>query len=152
MTTGVRAPKAAARLMALLNGTSAKERTALVARAQSEGGMSNVVKAAVVAAMVLAGLFAPRPAAAYSVLAHEANIDALWDSTIAPMLRARFPDASRLSKCSGGSPPESASAASARWYYATAHQCSLRAPGQNTQPLALAQTVQPRPSPPRRRP
>jgi len=31
---------------------------------------------------------------AYSVLAHEANIDALWDGTIAPMLRARFPDAS----------------------------------------------------------
>jgi len=25
------------------------------------------------------------------VLAHEANVDALWDSTIAPMLRARFP-------------------------------------------------------------
>jgi hypothetical protein len=45
--------------------------------------------------MVAAGLFAPPPAAAYSVLAHEANIDALWDSTIAPMLRARFPAASR---------------------------------------------------------
>jgi hypothetical protein len=28
------------------------------------------------------------------VLAHEANIDALWDSTIAPMLLARFPTAS----------------------------------------------------------
>jgi hypothetical protein len=54
-----------------------------------------VVKAAVVAAMVVSGLFAPRQAAAYSVLAHEANIDALWDSTIAPMLRARFPEASR---------------------------------------------------------
>ena len=27
------------------------------------------------------------------MLAHEANIDALWDSTIAPMLRARFPEA-----------------------------------------------------------
>jgi hypothetical protein len=35
----------------------------------------------------------PRPAAAYSVLAHEANIDALWDGTIAPILRARFPEA-----------------------------------------------------------
>ena len=56
--------------------------------------MSNVVKSAVVAAMVVAGLSAPRQAAAYSVLAHEANVDALWDSTIAPMLRTRFPDAS----------------------------------------------------------
>ena len=56
--------------------------------------MSNVVKSAVVAAMVVAGLCAPRQAAAYSVLAHEANVDALWDSTIAPMLRTRFPDAS----------------------------------------------------------
>jgi hypothetical protein len=37
----------------------------------------------------------PRLAVAYSVLAHEANIDALWDSTIAPMLRARFPVGSR---------------------------------------------------------
>jgi hypothetical protein len=54
-----------------------------------------VIKTAVVAVMVAAGLFAPRPAAAYSVLAHEANIDALWDSAIAPMLRARFPAASR---------------------------------------------------------
>jgi hypothetical protein len=56
--------------------------------------MRNVVKAAVVAAMVVAGLSAPRRAAAYSVLAHEANIDAMWDSTIAPLLRARFPNAS----------------------------------------------------------
>jgi hypothetical protein len=56
--------------------------------------MSHVGKAAVVAAIVGSGLFVPRPTAAYSVLAHEANIDALWDSTIAPMLRARFPEAS----------------------------------------------------------
>jgi zinc dependent phospholipase C len=56
--------------------------------------MRRVVKAAVVAAIVVCGLFVPRPTAAYSVLAHEANIDALWDSTIAPMLRARFPEAS----------------------------------------------------------
>jgi Zinc dependent phospholipase C len=54
-----------------------------------------VIKAAVVAVMIVSGLVAPQPAAAYSVLAHEANIDALWDSTIAPMLRARFPAASR---------------------------------------------------------
>jgi hypothetical protein len=57
--------------------------------------MNHFVRAAVVAAMVACGLSAPRRAAAYSVLAHEANIDALWDSTIAPMLRARFPEATR---------------------------------------------------------
>jgi hypothetical protein len=56
--------------------------------------MSHVFRAAVVAAMVVSGLSAPRPAAAYSVLAHEANVDALWDSTIAPMLLARFPGSS----------------------------------------------------------
>jgi hypothetical protein len=54
-----------------------------------------VSKAAVVAAIVVSGLLAAGPAAAYSVLAHEANIDALWDSTIAPLLRVRFPEASR---------------------------------------------------------
>ena len=53
--------------------------------------MNNLVKAAVVAATIAFGLSTPTPAAAYSVLAHEANIDALWESTIAPMLAARFP-------------------------------------------------------------
>jgi hypothetical protein len=48
-----------------------------------------------VGAVVLATLCAPRGATAYSVLAHEANIDALWDSAIAPVLRARFPGVSR---------------------------------------------------------
>ena len=43
--------------------------------------------------MAAAALCVPRPAAAYSVLAHEANIDAVWDSTIKGMLRSRFPDA-----------------------------------------------------------
>ncbi len=55
--------------------------------------MRNVVVKAVGAAMVVA-LLVPTPAAAYSVLAHEANIDALWDGTIAPMLLARFPGTS----------------------------------------------------------
>src|SRR5690242_11552427 len=58
--------------------------------------MSNIrhgTRTVVVAAMVVSGLSAPRPAAAYSVLAHEANVDALWDGTIAPLLRARFPEA-----------------------------------------------------------
>ena len=51
-------------------------------------------KTAVFAVVILFLLCAPRPAGAYSVLAHEANIDALWDGTIAPMLRVRFPGAS----------------------------------------------------------
>ena len=50
------------------------------------------IKAAVVALLLVLGL-APH-AEAYSVLAHEANVDALWDSTIAPMLLTRFPDSS----------------------------------------------------------
>jgi hypothetical protein len=49
-----------------------------------------LIKAAVVAAIVVSGLLAPRRAEACSVLAHEANVDALWDGTIAPMLLARF--------------------------------------------------------------
>jgi hypothetical protein len=56
--------------------------------------MSYMVRVVVVAWIVAGSLATPRPAAAYSVLAHEANIDALWDTTIEPMLRARFPDAS----------------------------------------------------------
>jgi hypothetical protein len=54
--------------------------------------MRDVAKATVVALVV--ALLVPRPVAAYSVLAHEANIDALWDGTIAPMVLARFPGAS----------------------------------------------------------
>jgi Zinc dependent phospholipase C len=48
-----------------------------------------------IGAVVLLTLCAPRAATAYSVLAHEANIDALWDSAIAPALRARFPGVTR---------------------------------------------------------
>jgi hypothetical protein len=43
--------------------------------------------------MAVTALSAARPAAAYSVLAHEANVDALWDATIRPLLQARFPEA-----------------------------------------------------------
>jgi hypothetical protein len=57
-------------------------------------GIVGLFKGALVSAIVVCGIFAPKPAAAYSLLAHEANIDALWDGTIAPMLQARFPDAS----------------------------------------------------------
>jgi len=51
------------------------------------------VTSVVVVATVLLGLAWPHRADAYSVLSHEANVDALWDGTIAPMLRARFPKA-----------------------------------------------------------
>ena len=46
-----------------------------------------------IAAIAVAAVCLPARADAYSVLAHEANIDALWDSTITPVLRARFPRA-----------------------------------------------------------
>ena len=46
---------------------------------------------ALVVTLVCAGLCVSRSAAAYSVLAHEANIDALWDPTIKALLLARFP-------------------------------------------------------------
>ena len=40
-------------------------------------------------------LFAPREARAYSVLAHEANIDALWETSLRPLLARRYPRATR---------------------------------------------------------
>jgi hypothetical protein len=46
-------------------------------------------------AVIAALSIAPRPVHAYSVLAHEANVDALWDSRIQPLLKARFPHATR---------------------------------------------------------
>jgi hypothetical protein len=49
---------------------------------------------ALVPCLVVALLIAQRPAAAYSVLAHESNIDALWDSQIRPALLAKYPGAS----------------------------------------------------------
>jgi hypothetical protein len=48
------------------------------------------VKCLIPGALVFLGLSVARPVSGYSVLAHEANIDALWDSTIKPMLQARF--------------------------------------------------------------
>src|SRR6188474_366105 len=38
---------------------------------------------------------AAQPAGAYSVLAHESNIDALWDTGIRPLLARKFPRATR---------------------------------------------------------
>jgi len=51
------------------------------------------IGAAIAAAIVWFG--SPRPASAYSVLAHEANIDALWEPAIRPLLERRFPRATR---------------------------------------------------------
>ena len=46
--------------------------------------------------LVLAlGVCAPRQARAYSVLAHEANIDALWETSLRPLLTRRYPRATR---------------------------------------------------------
>jgi hypothetical protein len=51
------------------------------------------LKIAVVGCALLVMLFAPRALDAYSVLAHEAIVDALWNSDIRPLLIARFPNA-----------------------------------------------------------
>ena len=59
--------------------------------------MARLNTAVIVAA--LCGVIVPsRPATAYSVLAHEANVDALWDGAIKPLLLRRFPrsDAKQL--------------------------------------------------------
>jgi hypothetical protein len=54
------------------------------------------VKSALIAFALLAAVVAqPRDAWAYSVLAHEANVDALWDSRIRPLLVRRFPQSTR---------------------------------------------------------
>ncbi len=45
--------------------------------------------------LLLVILCLPRAAAAYSVLAHEANVDAHWDTVIRPLLAKRFPRATR---------------------------------------------------------
>ena len=55
--------------------------------------MERLARLAVVAALMLAVL--PARAGAYSVLAHEANVDALWDTSLRPLLARRFPRASR---------------------------------------------------------
>jgi hypothetical protein len=41
--------------------------------------------------MLAVACLTPRPASAYSVLAHESNIDALWASHIRPLLREKYP-------------------------------------------------------------
>jgi hypothetical protein len=50
--------------------------------------------------LFIGALVLARPASAYSVLAHESLVDAVWDATIAPLLKARFgaADAEALKK------------------------------------------------------
>jgi hypothetical protein len=45
-------------------------------------------------AILLSVLAAPANASAYSVLAHEAVIDVMWDDQLAPILKQKFPDTS----------------------------------------------------------
>src|SRR5205085_2523715 len=44
-------------------------------------------------AVVLLSLTCARPAVAYSVLSHEALVDALWDEVVVALLRQKFPAA-----------------------------------------------------------
>jgi hypothetical protein len=54
------------------------------------------LRRAAVAFALIAVILAPaRDARAYSVLAHEANIDALWETSLRPLLSRRFPRATR---------------------------------------------------------
>jgi hypothetical protein len=63
-----------------------------VARTAVRHLQGDLQRAAVALIVVLAGtLVGARPAGAYSVLAHESNIDALWASRIQPLLLARYP-------------------------------------------------------------
>jgi hypothetical protein len=48
-----------------------------------------------VCALIAMVLAPARDARAYSVLAHEANIDALWETSLRPLLSRRFPRATR---------------------------------------------------------
>jgi hypothetical protein len=49
------------------------------------------MKPLAIAVLIAAAMFAPRAARAYSVLAHQSNIDALWDAQIRPVLLAKYP-------------------------------------------------------------
>ncbi len=54
------------------------------------------MRSAAIACALAAVVLAPaREARAYSVLAHEANIDALWDTSLRPLLARRYPQATR---------------------------------------------------------
>ena len=57
--------------------------------------MRAIARLALVCLAALTGPLLPRDAAAYSVLSHEANVDALWETHIMPLLRQRYPATSR---------------------------------------------------------
>src|SRR5206468_10529910 len=61
----------------------------LIPVARSSAAVDRLTRAA--AAVALAVLMATSGASAYSVLAHESNIDALWDAGIRPLLVRRYP-------------------------------------------------------------
>src|ERR1700730_1271037 len=55
--------------------------------------MKGLASELAVLVLLAAMVSAPGEAEAYSVLSHEANIDALWDSGIRPLLARKFPRA-----------------------------------------------------------
>jgi len=57
--------------------------------------VERLTRTLVVCAVAAITIAVPRDARAYSVLAHEANVDALWDRAIVPLLEKRFPHATR---------------------------------------------------------
>jgi hypothetical protein len=61
-------------------------------RQHPHSARTGLIKFVVVGMLLLLTLCVPAQATAYSVLAHEANIDALWDTKIKALLRARFPE------------------------------------------------------------
>jgi hypothetical protein len=54
-----------------------------------------MIRGATIAFVFVLTLSTAAPARAYSVLAHEAMVDAAWDDVIAPLLKRRFPLATR---------------------------------------------------------
>ena len=76
-----------------IRNTCAAFRNPKVKHMRLRAGSTVVANVMIVAMVAVIALCVPQRAAAYSVLAHEANIDALWDSTISKMLVARFPGA-----------------------------------------------------------
>ena len=56
-----------------------------------QGRPAEIARWTLTAAVVVALVCLSAPASAYSVLSHEANIDALWDGSIKPLLHQRFP-------------------------------------------------------------
>ena len=56
---------------------------------QRESGVTNYLRSSLIACVLMLSV---APAAqAYSVLAHQAIIDAAWDDAIVPLLRQRYP-------------------------------------------------------------